>query len=168
MTTIAIISDIHANVVALDTVLADFDEIAPDQVVCLGDVAATGPAPSQVIARLRSRDWRFVRGNCDDAMVHYAAGTVDPPEDEHAGIDAWCTAQLSADEIAFIAAFEPVVALDAGGVAICCYHGSPKSNLDEIRPDTAESELSSCFVGHNARVFAGGHTHIQMARRHME
>jgi predicted phosphodiesterase len=168
MTTIAIVSDIHANVVALDAVLAELEEIGLDQVVCLGDVAATGPAPAQVVARLRARDWRFVRGNCDDAMVQFATGTANPPDDEHSAIDQWCTTQLSADEIAFIAAFEPVVAVDAGGVAICCYHGSPKSNLDEVRMDTAGNELSSWFVGHNARVYAGGHTHVQMARRHME
>jgi predicted phosphodiesterase len=47
---IALIADIHGNAVALDRVLSDIDNQKPDQVVCLGDVAATGPQPRQVTA----------------------------------------------------------------------------------------------------------------------
>ena len=168
MATIAILSDIHANLVALDAVLAELDAVQPDGVVCLGDVAATGPAPAQVIARLREQNWRFVRGNCDDAMLRFAAGAAEPTDSEHDEIDRWCTAQLSADDVAFLATFEPVAAFEAGGVAVCCFHGSPRSNLDEIVPGTPESELAHGLFGQHARIYAGGHTHIQMARRHRD
>jgi predicted phosphodiesterase len=168
MSTIAILSDIHANVVALDAVLAELDVLRPDGFVCLGDVAATGPAPSQVMERLVQRDWRIVRGNCDDAMLRFAAGTDELPDGEHDEIDRWCTEQLSAQQIAFMATFEPVVASEAGGVAVCGYHGSPRSNLDEILPGTPDSDLTHWLFGQLARIYAGGHTHVQMARRYRE
>jgi predicted phosphodiesterase len=168
MATIAIVSDIHANVVALDAVLADLDQLAPDHVVCLGDVAATGPAPREVVTRLRKRDWQFVRGNCDDAMIRVAAGAAEPSAEAHDAIDRWCTEQLGPEDIAFIATFEPVVTVAASGATICCYHGSPHSNLDEILPATPADDLDRWFRGQHARVYAGGHTHVQMVRRYRD
>lgn len=168
MTTVAIVSDIHGNVVALDAVLAELERLAPDHVVCLGDVAATGPAPQEVVDRLRERDWRFVRGNCDDALVRYAAGTAEPSDESHDVIDRWCAEQLDPEGIAFLASFAPVATVQADGVAICCYHGSPGSNLDEILPSTPADVLDRWLRGHRARVYAGGHTHVQMVRRHRD
>lgn len=168
MATVAIISDIHANIVALDAVLAELDAVKPDQIVCLGDVAATGPTPREVVARLQARDWRFVRGNCDDAMLRYAAGAAGESTDEHDVIDRWCTSMLEPDDIAFLASFEPVVTIAAGGKTLCCYHGSPHSNLDEILPGTAEHDLDRWLLGQHADVYAGGHTHVQMAGRYRE
>lgn len=165
MHSIAIISDIHANHVALETLLADIDRICPDQVICLGDVAATGPGPSQVIDKLMARDWKFVRGNCDDAILRYAAGEIPPPGDEHFEIDHWCSTRLSSRELAFVASFEPVISLTVGDVSLCCYHGSPKSNLDELLPALPEDEVERWLRGHTATIYAGGHTHVQMVRR---
>jgi predicted phosphodiesterase len=62
---IAILSDIHGNLVALEAVLADLAKAAPDVTICLGDVAVTGPQPRQVIARLHQLSWPIVMGNTD-------------------------------------------------------------------------------------------------------
>lgn len=164
METIAIISDIHANLVALEAVLDDLDGVRPDRVVCLGDVAATGPQPAGVIDRLRPLGWSFVRGNCDDALLRFAAGAGKTPADAHDEIDLWCARQLSPEALAFLASFEPVVTLSTGHGQLCCYHGSPHSNLDEIHPGTGEEELGRWMRGQPARLFAGGHTHVQMLR----
>lgn len=168
MQRIALISDIHGNAVALDTVLADLDAREPDRVVCLGDVAATGPAPREVIARLRERNWGFVRGNTDDTLIRMAAGAEPPSDDPHRIIDQWCANQLDAAEIAFLTSFQPVVNLDVEGAAICCFHGSPRSNLDVLLPETDPEQIDHWLHGQQAIVYAGGHTHIQMIRRHKD
>jgi predicted phosphodiesterase len=62
---IALIADIHGNVVALDEVLAELEEKAVDQIVCLGDVAAGGPRPVETLERLRELDCPVVMGNAD-------------------------------------------------------------------------------------------------------
>ena len=62
---VALISDIHGNSIALDTVLADLDSRAVDRVVCLGDVVAMGPRPRESLARLQSLDCALVMGNTD-------------------------------------------------------------------------------------------------------
>jgi predicted phosphodiesterase len=48
--------------------------------------------------------------------------------------------------------------------ALLCYHGSPVSNNDMILPATSDEKLTDMFEGRKERVFAGGHTHIQMLR----
>lgn len=62
---VALISDIHGNAVALEAALAAIEEEGVDRVVCLGDVAATGAQPRQVIRRLRELGCPVVMGNTD-------------------------------------------------------------------------------------------------------
>ncbi len=67
---IALISDLHANEVALRAVLADADRVGCDEIICLGDVATLGPAPNEVIQLLRERTTRRILGNHDDFMLN--------------------------------------------------------------------------------------------------
>ena len=69
---IAVLSDIHANLVALDAVIAALGSI--DGVWQLGDVVGYGPEPDGVVERLRSLGARGVRGNHDSASHHANAG----------------------------------------------------------------------------------------------
>ncbi|MGZ6340815.1 MAG: metallophosphoesterase family protein, partial [Candidatus Limnocylindrales bacterium] len=64
---IAVLSDIHANLLALDAVLASLDTI--DAIWHLGDVVGYGPEPDGVVARLRELGARGVRGNHDAAAL---------------------------------------------------------------------------------------------------
>ena len=62
---IAIISDIHGNAFALDTVLGDLKREPVDQIVCLGDAIQGGAQPAQTVARLRELGCPVVMGNAD-------------------------------------------------------------------------------------------------------
>ena len=66
---VALISDIHGNLVALETVLAEIERDEPDHIVCLGDVAATGPRPHETVERLRALEGSVVMGNTDAPML---------------------------------------------------------------------------------------------------
>ncbi len=61
---IGIIADVHANLAALDAVLAALAAEPADRIVCLGDVAV-GPQPREVVARLRELNGPIVMGNAD-------------------------------------------------------------------------------------------------------
>src|SRR5256885_12293303 len=82
---IAIVSDVHGNLAALDAVLADLDEVRPDVVVHGGDLAFGGPHPVEVVDRVRELGWPSVLGNTDAvlaedaAMPEQARGFVAPP-----------------------------------------------------------------------------------------
>ncbi len=73
---IALISDIHGNFVALQTVLADIEHEHIDQIVCLGDVTADGPQPVETIRRIQDLGCPVVRGNTDEWF--FVPQTYDP------------------------------------------------------------------------------------------
>jgi len=163
---IAIIADIHGNLVAFNTILDDIAREGVDRIVCLGDVAAFGPQPEEVVARLREIGCPVVMGDADATLL-----TPEPPATDELfrnlqEIDAWALARLSPADREYIAAFEPTVAITLdGGAALLCYHGSPQSFKDPIRATTSDDELVRLFAGRDAHIYAGGHTHIQLLRR---
>ncbi|HKA09021.1 MAG TPA: metallophosphoesterase family protein [Candidatus Dormibacteraeota bacterium] len=65
---IAIVSDIHGNLAALEAVLADLDEVRPALVVHGGDLALGGPHPRDVVDRIRELGWPSVLGNTDAVL----------------------------------------------------------------------------------------------------
>jgi predicted phosphodiesterase len=76
MPRIALISDIHANLTALDAVLQDIHAQRVDAIYCLGDVVGYGPQPTEAIDRIRSvcAPGRVVLGNHDHAAIHLPQG----------------------------------------------------------------------------------------------
>ena len=65
---LAVVSDIHGNLPALEAVLADVEHARPDAVVLGGDLALGGPHPVEVVDRLRQLGWPSVLGNTDEAL----------------------------------------------------------------------------------------------------
>lgn len=65
---IAVVSDVHGNLTALEAVIADLATTAPDLVVNGGDLLSGGPRPAEVIDRIRGLGWPGVRGNTDEML----------------------------------------------------------------------------------------------------
>ncbi len=165
---LAVIADIHGNLVSLNTVLTEITRQGVDQIICLGDVAATGPQPRECLARVLELNCPVVMGNTDEWLLNpHLSATAD--EDEKTAqieeIDLWCAAQLGKNEQVFLRSFTRThtITLD-GDVTLLGYHGSPRSNLEGIHPDTPEKETVEMVAGHDALIMAGGHTHNQMMR----
>lgn len=80
---IAVLSDIHGNLRALEAVLGDLRRQAPDLVVHAGDLALNGPRPAEVVDRVRELDWPGARGNADE-LLWAGLDPVPPAEREYA------------------------------------------------------------------------------------
>jgi putative phosphoesterase len=65
---VAVVSDIHGNLTALEAVIADVGAMAPDLVVHGGDLVGGGSSPARVIDRVRDLGWPGVRGNTDEML----------------------------------------------------------------------------------------------------
>lgn len=74
---IAVISDIHGNLRALEAVLAEVDRLAPAQVVVGGDLALGGPRPAECIELIRRRGYTSIRGNTDEWLTKAPARVTD-------------------------------------------------------------------------------------------
>src|SRR5262245_54602236 len=92
---IALISDLHGNAIPLRETLPPIERSGADGSVCLGDVATLGPAPREVIDRLRELGCRCIRGNHDDYLLEpRLASTHNSLSMVVEAID-WCRDQLS-------------------------------------------------------------------------
>jgi len=164
---IALISDLHANELALRAVLDDIARVGVDRIVCLGDVATLGPRPNAILEILRTLDCPCIMGNHDAFLID--------PELIHSYtelpiiVDAvdWCRRQLSTEELDFVRTFRPhlEIALDAQSTLLL-FHGSPRSHMEDLLATTPADALDRALDGRRATVMAGGHTHVQMLRQH--
>jgi len=162
---LALIADIHGNLPALDQVLVDLSRDGIGQLVCLGDVAV-GPQPVETIERLRELGCHTIMGNWDACMV----GGEPKVDGELAEmlVDActWSTAQLAPEHLDYVRTFQPTLKLQLDDeIALLAFHGSPRSFDDGIFAATSDEELEQMLAGHNASLYACGHTHFQLFRR---
>lgn len=164
---VAIISDIHGNLVSLNAVLADIDRRGVDSIVCLGDVFASGPKPIECLGTMQRLACPVVLGNTDQRFLGNgntrlrAAGREG---DILESMDRWIASQLSSAHIDFVKSFRKTVKVDLGnGQSLLCYHGSPASNTQLITAATGEDSLREMFDWTHD-IYAGGHSHVQMLR----
>src|SRR5215472_7339220 len=152
----AIFSDIHANMEALETVLAKIDQLAQDdpidQIWFLGDLVGYGPNPNECIEKLRERTDVIIAGNHDWAAV----GKIDLEDfSEAARISAeWTAEELTEEHRTFLANLpERLVRGDCTLV-----HGSPYGPLWEYLTSEVLAERS--FQHFSTRFCIVGHTHV--------
>jgi putative phosphoesterase len=169
---VAILSDIHGNMVALQAALSDIEEGGgTDRTLCLGDVASVGPQPKQVVEFLRRAKWPCVMGNTDEVLAKSTPESYDDSDkteeekERMRALDRWTAEQLDSADRKFLAGFRPTIEVRVQSVTVLGYHGSPRSNREGILSTTPDEKLSAIIKSHAATVFAGGHTHVQMLRR---
>ena len=162
MSRLALISDIHGNGVALDTVLAAIARENVDDVICLGDLAAGGPQPREVISRLRELDCQVVRGNADCWLL---TGLPPGRSDETRRLDdavAWARKRLAADDCEYLAALPATLRVSTGGLDLFCFHGSPSANTDSLLPTTPAAKVDRLLTEAPAvPLLAAGHTGVR-------
>ncbi|MEZ4669203.1 MAG: metallophosphoesterase family protein [Anaerolineae bacterium] len=166
---IAVISDIHGNMVAFEAVITDLRQQSVDHIICLGDAIQGGPQPAQVTARLRELNCPVVLGNADDWLLLGDASLAEPVAEHRRHklnlVRDWQLTQLSKADIAFIQSFTPSIELELGaGRKLLGYHGSPRSFDDKIFPLTPDDEVRVFLNPQDNFIYCGGHTHVQFIR----
>lgn len=148
----AVISDVHANLEALEVVLADAEARRPDALICLGDFVGYGPDPVACVERLRDRLAGAVVGNHDRAAVEqidiadfnpYASAAI-----------VWTREQLTEEVRRFLR--ELPERLERSG--FLGVHGSPREPVDEYIIDAAVARES--FEAAHFHLCLVGHTHV--------
>lgn len=160
---IALISDIHANLDALTTVLADIDDRGIEKVLCLGDIIGYGPQPCECLDLVMERcDWSLM-GNHDFAVL-YEPTSFNASAEQAA---FWTRRQLELNADAdrrrrrweYLGSLE-IRRRDMGALWV---HASPRRPINEyIFPDdviTAPTKMTQIFDRIEHKCFVG-HTHV--------
>jgi predicted phosphodiesterase len=162
---VAVVSDIHGVLPALDAVLAEPDVQAAERIVATGDIAA-GPQPVEVLDRLAGLGDRvvLVRGNCERELVDLAR---DAGAEAAFPIDRWAADQLGPEHSAVLAGLPHPVTLDVDGfgpVLFC--HGTPRDDDEVVLVDTRLERWADVLAGvpDDVRTIVCGHTHMAFAR----
>lgn len=151
--TVLVISDIHANLTALQAVLEDADDY--DSVWCLGDVVGYGPDPNECIDTVRDlTDLICLRGNHDSAVTGLTEKSKFNPSAQEAL--QWTENALHAGHLTFLK--ELPARTEHGPVTLA--HGSPREPVWEyiMDPYTARANFDHfstpyCLVGHSHTPF---------------
>lgn len=160
---IAIISDIHGNLPALEAVLRDIKERGGvQQVVNLGDLVFRGPYPSEVLAALQDTRAVTLRGNTEDWLF---ADYTQKPEDWRRGVADWTLEQLHPDEQAYLRQLPFSIRLELDDYSLLLVHASPRDNNVGFLPDTSEADLQAVLGDVREQVVIAGHVHRQFCRR---
>lgn len=162
---VAVLSDIHGVLPALEAVLAEPDVSAADRIVLTGDIAS-GPQPVEVLDRLRGLGERvvWVRGNADRELVALARGDdIEIPDP----ITPWAAAQLREDHTDWLARLpHPIVlSVDGFGDVLFC-HGTPRDDEEVVLVDTRMERWVEVLAHLPAGVstVVCGHTHMPFVR----
>jgi predicted phosphodiesterase len=161
---IAVIGDVHANLVALRAVLDDAVRIGADEVYCVGDVVGRGPHPNEVVEELRRLEIPTIQGNWDEAIGmdrEQTGATWSSAASEAAG-DAslrWSAETLTEENRAWLRQLPTTLRVTLGGRSAFFFHGSPLRQNEYLWADRPSRVLARIASDEADDLFCFGHTH---------
>lgn len=147
---VAIVSDFHGNLVALEAVLADLDQAKPDLIAHGGDLAFNGPRPVECVDRIREMGWPGVVGNMDRALENPTGRRV-----------TWASRQLGPERNAWLQSL-PMEWRQEDRIALV--HAVPGDLWRAIFPEADDAELRAVYGPLGARIAVYCHIHRSYVR----
>ncbi len=166
---IAILTDIHAQFIALQTVAAHLEAWRPDAVFVAGDTVNRGPRPMECLRfvqdKARTMNWQIVRGNHEDYVISHAQPRIWTDRDrELNSLSLWTYHQLNG-QVAELEAMPSHISMsDPMGDEVRVTHASMCGIRHGIYPESSDEELPE-KIAPPPRVLGVGHTHRPLIRQ---
>jgi putative phosphoesterase len=158
---VAIVSDIHGNLPALEAVIADLAETKPDQVVLGGDLALGGPHAPEVVDRLRELGWPSVLGNTDAAL----RGPEAIPQAARGGfipkVAAHTREMLGPERTAWLTGLP----MEWRAEDLLVVHAAPGDCWAVVSHDASDETMRETYGAAGAPIVTYGHIHHAFVRR---
>lgn len=169
---IALFSNIHGNLPALEAVLCDIDKHKPDEIYCLGDLVNYAPWTNEIIDMLRERNVPVIKGNHDEGVGNHSSFSFyyDSEEERKAGLKAiaFTNSKITAENREYLKTLPKSLRLDTGDHRSCIHtlltHGSPESIIDYIEEDHNAGELLEILDAYTIDIFITGQSHVPYHR----
>lgn len=167
---LALFSDVHGNLVALQAVLADIESRGISQIHCLGDLVGYGPDPNGVIDLLRERDIPSLMGNYDEGVGWDKGDCGCYYHDQEAktlGKEsyAFTVAKVTSARKAYLRGLPREAHLTLGGKKIHLVHGSPRRINEYLLQERDQKTYERLAAVEPDDVLAFGHTHQTWQKR---
>jgi putative phosphoesterase len=160
---IAVLSDIHGNLLALDACLADLEsQGGADALVVAGDICLGGPKPKKVLQRLDEIGAACVRGNTDRYLSDDDSEEEFEPA-ERAQI-AWTRREIGERWVSWLKELPFALRIGDDENQLLVVHANPKTDNEHVWPDADETELRRLFGDDGATAIAFGHLHVPFVR----
>jgi putative phosphoesterase len=159
---LAVMSDIHGNLPALEAVVSDLKQHETDGIIVAGDLVG-GPHTVETVRLLRSLGSWMIRGNSDSGILRYDAGEMPAYRYTYRqfGLPRWIHRHLDRETLGFIKSLpEQRVVEIAGTTPVRVVHGSPRDPSESILPDHDPSILDLALAQTDEPTLVCGHTHI--------
>jgi predicted phosphodiesterase len=161
---VAVLADVHANLPALEAVLAEVEQADVDRIVLLGDIAL-GPLPAETLDLLDSLGERavWVHGNCERELVSAYDGTLDDgPNADSARAAAALVERRHRD---LLDGLPMTVTLDVDGLGPTLFcHATPRRDDEMVLVDSSVAVWNAALDEVSELVVACGHTHMPFDR----
>ena len=164
---IAIISDIHGNIEALTSVIADIEKEGCSKIFCLGDLVMAGPNPISTLNTIHefmsNKNFHIIQGNTDKMLSVFSFDTYNEIMKVAPVMASAYLADsqlLSEEDKLFLANLPIKEEIIIGNVKILLVHGSPRKNNENIYPDLSIKEVEEMIKDTDANVIFCGHTHV--------
>lgn len=162
---IALISDIHGNLPALEAVLADIRTAVVDEIICLGDIANVGPHPAECLDLVRSLNCVTLQGNHE----LYLLGRIEDPGWQTCPTWSpvrWTQAQLSQTHLHYMANLPYDYTLPANGRSGATFvHASPHSQYHGFQAEMVDTAVAGLMDGLDNTTLFCAHTHRPLYRQ---
>jgi putative phosphoesterase len=168
---VAVITDIHANLAALEAVLDALDRAAVDAVYCGGDLVGYGPHPNEVCALIEQRAIPTIYGNYDHAIARDREDCGCAYRDRHdrelgQRSVAWTLQHTSERSKAFLRGLPFDRRFELGGSRVRLVHGSPRKVNEYLFADKPARTFERIAAGADCDVLVCGHTHRPWVREY--
>lgn len=165
---IALLGDVHANLPALEAVLAHAHQQGVQRIWNIGDWVGYNACPNEVVGRLRQEQAISIIGNYDLKVLKFKKKKdkwrrTKRPEKWLAF--NWAYKHLSKESRKYLRSLPQEIRLEVAGKRILLTHGSPASNQEALTPDTPEERLQQLARMARAEVIVCGHSHRPFARQ---
>ncbi|HEY9180071.1 MAG TPA: metallophosphoesterase family protein [Candidatus Baltobacteraceae bacterium] len=161
---IAVLSDIHGNLVALDACLADLQaQGGADTIVAAGDLCVDGPKPKRVLQRLQDIKAQCVRGNTDRFMCAGDGDLGGLGDAERKQLN-WTRKEIGEKWVAWLAELPFSLRFGEDENQLLVVHANPLSDDEHVWPDADDATLERVIGDEKAAVIAFGHLHLPYVR----
>ncbi len=161
---VAVITDIHGNLPALQAALARIEELGIESVFCGGDLVGYGPHPNEVCALIAEREIPTIYGNYDYAIAHdeedCGCAYVTPHDRELGQLSVdWTLAHTSQDAKDFMRGLPFDLRFPVGDAGVHLVHGSPRKVNEYLFEDKPARLYERLAAAESDRALVFGHTH---------